>query len=83
LYDLGFVEQHVRLQVYPHVLGSTAEVVQWVRGTTLTRVRKALPPGSDLYDRFVERYTERLLATVGDHQPYFYAFKRILVWARR
>jgi trans-aconitate 2-methyltransferase len=83
LHDLGFAEQHVRLQVYPHVLGSTADVVQWVRGTTLTRIRKSLPPGSDLYDRFVERYTQRLLATVGDHQPYFYAFKRILLWARR
>lgn len=81
LYELGFVEQHVRLQVYGHVLASTADVVQWVRGTTLTRIRRNLP--ADLYDRFVDRYTELLLATVGDHEPYFYAFKRILLWGRR
>jgi len=81
LYDLGFVEQHVRLQVYGHVLASTADVVQWVQGTTLTRIRRTLP--ADLYGRFVDRYTDVLMDAVGDHEPYFYAFKRILLWARR
>ncbi len=40
LFDLGFAEQHVRLQVYPHVLPSSHSVVDWVRGTTLTRFEK-------------------------------------------
>jgi trans-aconitate 2-methyltransferase len=81
LYDLGFTRQHVRLQVYPHVLGSTAEVVEWVKGTSLTRFRAALAP--ELFGAFVERYRARLLEVVGDHHPYLYTFKRILFWARR
>ena len=81
LRDLGFEEQHVRLQVYPHVLGSTADVVEWTKGTALTRFRRVLPPA--LYDEFVDRYRERLLAVLGDRAPYFYAFKRILFRARR
>jgi trans-aconitate 2-methyltransferase len=81
LYDLGFTRQQVRLQVYPHVLGSTREVVEWVKGTSLTRFRNALTPV--LFDDFVERYRARLLAVVGDRGPYLYTFKRILFWGRR
>jgi trans-aconitate 2-methyltransferase len=80
LHDLGFGSQHVRLQVYGHVLASTAEVVEWTRGTTLTRVARGLP--AELFEPFVERYRARLLDVVGDHRPYFYAFKRILLWGR-
>jgi trans-aconitate 2-methyltransferase len=80
LHELGFARQHVRLQVYGHVLASTADVVEWTKGTTLTRFARALPP--NLYDAFVDRYRQRLLEVLGDHQPYFYAFKRILFWAR-
>ena len=78
---LGFVEQHVRLQVYGHHLASTAEVVEWTKGTSLTRFRRALSP--ELFDAFVDRYRTRLLEVLGDHAPYFYAFKRILFWAGR
>lgn len=76
LYELGFEAQSVRLQVYGHLLPSTAAVVEWVKGTTLTRIRSGLP--DDLYAEFLARYTERLLAVLGDRAPYFYAFKRIL-----
>jgi trans-aconitate 2-methyltransferase len=76
LYDLGFGHQHVRLQVYGHVLPSTAAVVEWVKGTSLTRIKQRLP--DDLYDEFLARYTERLVAVLGHRAPYFYAFKRIL-----
>jgi trans-aconitate 2-methyltransferase len=79
--QMGFGEQHVRLQVYGHRMGATADVVEWVKGTTLTRFRERLAP--ELYDDFLARYTEALLAELGDHRPYFYAFKRILFWARR
>ena len=81
LYRLGFVEQHVRLQVYGHVLASTTEVVEWVKGTSLTRFQRLLSP--TMFDAFVDRYRDRLLAELGSHAPYFYAFKRILFWARR
>ncbi|MGD9704503.1 MAG: methyltransferase domain-containing protein [Acidimicrobiia bacterium] len=80
LHDLGFDRQHVRLQVYGHVLPSTASVVDWMTGTSLTRFRRVLPPGR--YDAFVTEYRTRLLADLGDRSPYFYAFKRILMWGR-
>ncbi|GAC1605776.1 MAG: trans-aconitate 2-methyltransferase [Acidimicrobiales bacterium] len=78
--DLGAVDQHVRLQVYGHHLAAIADVVEWVRGTSLTRFARALS-ASD-YERFVARYQEELLRVLGDRRPYFYAFKRILLWAR-
>jgi trans-aconitate 2-methyltransferase len=77
---LGFDDVHVRLQVYGHRLASTADVVEWTKGTTLTRFERALPP--DLYGQFVDRYRERLLATLGEHSPYFYTFKRLLFWGK-
>ena len=77
---LGFERQHVRLQVYGHVLASSAEVVEWVKGTSLTRFKAVL--GAD-HDRFVDEYRRRLVAELGDERPYFYAFKRILLWGRR
>jgi len=80
LFDLGFEHQHVRLQVYPHVLPSTRDVVQWVRGTTLTRFQQRLPV--ELYERFLIDYEAALLAAVGLRQPYFFPFRRILLWGR-
>ena len=80
LYDLGFAQQHVRLQVYGHVLTDTAAVVEWMAGTSLTRFRAALEPA--LYQRFVADYRTQLVALLGDRRPYFYAFKRILLWGR-
>lgn len=77
---LGFTDQHVRLQVYGHHLASTADVVEWTRGTTLTRYERGLPP--DLFTEFVARYRARLLAALGERSPYFYTFKRLLFRAR-
>jgi len=78
--ELGFAQQHVRLQVYGHHLPSGAAVVEWVKGTSLTRFEA--PLGPELFAAFVARYRERLLAELGDRAPYFYAFKRILFWGR-
>jgi trans-aconitate 2-methyltransferase len=77
---LGFTRQHVRLQVYGHHLGSTADVVEWVKGTSLTRFRTRMDDAT--YDAFVDRYRTRLLEVLGDRSPFFYAFKRILFWGR-
>jgi trans-aconitate 2-methyltransferase len=77
---LGAVELSSRLQVYGHHLPSSADVVAWVRGTLLTPFRAALD--DELYERFVADYTGRLVAELGDDEPYLYAFKRILVRAR-
>jgi trans-aconitate 2-methyltransferase len=78
---LGFERQHVRLQVYPHRLPSSSDIVEWVKGTNLTRFEARLSP--ELYAEFLDRYRARLVATVGDRRPYLYTFKRILFWARR
>ncbi|HZP27315.1 MAG TPA: methyltransferase domain-containing protein [Acidimicrobiia bacterium] len=78
--ELGFAEQHVRLQVYGHHLGSTADVVEWTKGTTLTRFERAFPP--ELYERYLDRYRRRLLDVLGDRSPYFYTFKRLLFWGK-
>jgi trans-aconitate 2-methyltransferase len=78
--ELGFAEQHVRMQVYGHHLASTADVVEWTKATTLTRYECGLPP--ELYVEFVDRYRHRLLDTLGDRSPYFYTFKRVLLWGK-
>jgi trans-aconitate 2-methyltransferase len=80
LYELGAREQVVRMEVYGHELDSTVEVVEWVMGTLLTPYRSRLSP--ELFEEFVDRYRELLLEELGDRQPYFYGFRRILCWAR-
>ncbi|MEA3185317.1 MAG: trans-aconitate 2-methyltransferase [Ilumatobacteraceae bacterium] len=80
LYDLGFERQHVRLQVYPHVLPSTRHVVEWVRGTMLTRFERRLEPAA--FEQFVAEYEKELLRVLGEHEPHFFPFRRILMWAR-
>ncbi len=81
LHRLGFREQHVRLQVYPHLLASRDDAVEWVKGSLLTDYRARLSPQD--FDRFLERYREALLARLPDERPFFYPFKRLLLRARR
>lgn len=80
LYSLGAVQQSARLQVYGHLMPSVEAVVEWVRGTLLTPVRARLDDAT--FEAYVARYRERLLAELGQQRPYFYAFSRILCWAR-
>jgi len=80
LHRLGFSKQTVRLQVYGHVLDSARDVIEWVKGTTLTDYEKRL---GDRYAEFLAAYTERLLSVLTDEKPYFFPFKRILMWAVR
>jgi trans-aconitate 2-methyltransferase len=79
LYELGARKQVVRMEVYGHELSSTSDVVEWVMGTLLTPYRTRLSP--ELFAAFVDRYRERLLEELGDREPYFYGFRRILCWA--
>ena len=80
VHDLGATRQHVRLQVYAHMLPSTAAVADWTAGTTLTRVRDVLP--DELWDAYLERYRSRLVEVLGERSPFLYPFKRILLRAR-
>jgi trans-aconitate 2-methyltransferase len=81
LYQLGYGAQHVRLQVYAHVLPGPDDVVEWVKGTLLTAYERRMPEA--LWPRFLARYRERLLAELDPSRPHFYPFKRILLWAQR
>lgn len=81
LYELGFKEQRVRLEVYAHELESAAGVVEWVRGTTLTDYEKRLDP--EIYAEFLAEYRLRLLSDLSDEKPYLFPFKRIHLWGRK
>ena len=81
LYELGYREQIVRLQVYPHELASREEVVEWVKGTRLTDYQKRMP--ADLYALYLERYREKLMARLADRRPFLYTYNRLFLWARK
>jgi trans-aconitate 2-methyltransferase len=81
LNEIGFKQQKVRLQIYGHQLASREEVVEWVKGTMLTDYQKQLSP--ELFDSFLARYRERLMSKLEDRGPFFFPYKRLLIWARR
>lgn len=81
LHALGLAEQHVRLQVYTHLLPGPEDVVEWVKGTKLTAFEQRLPAAS--WPAFLTAYRERLLAVLPAQRPHVYPFKRILLWGRR
>jgi trans-aconitate 2-methyltransferase len=81
LHRVGFREQHVRIQVYGHLLESREQVVEWVKGSLLTDYQKHLGP--ELFVEFAARYRERLLARLADERPYFFTFRRILLWGAK
>ena len=80
LFRLGCAEQHVRLQVYPHVLPGPEAAVDWIRGTLLTAYEARMPAA--LFARFLAEYERRLLATLGDQRPLFFGYPRLLIWGR-
>jgi trans-aconitate 2-methyltransferase len=77
---LGYLSQHVRLQVYLHLLPEPAAIVDWVKGTLLTEYKRRL--SGALYEDFIARYRGLLLADVRDDRPFRFTFKRLLLWAR-
>ena len=81
LFALGFETPRVRLEVYPHVLPDTLGVVEWMKGSVLTPYRARL--SEELYGSLVAEHGRRVVAALGEHSPFFYPFKRILMHARR
>jgi trans-aconitate 2-methyltransferase len=81
LHDAGFAEQRVHLAVYPHVIPSREDVVEWMKGTLLTEYDRHLPPGR--FGAFVDAYRTRLVGRLDDTRPFFFPFKRILCWGQR
>jgi trans-aconitate 2-methyltransferase len=78
---LGLQDQRVHLHVYAHRLESRVGMVDWVKGTMLTDYSRRLTPSE--YQAFLAEYTEALFARVPDERPFFYPFKRILLWATK
>lgn len=78
LHSLGFAAQHVRLQVYTHLLSSTDDVIEWNRGALLTYYQAQV----DDFEPFLAAYRERLLRALGDERPFLYTYDRILLWGR-
>jgi len=77
LHELGYKRQHVRVQIYGHVLDSSRDVVDWVRGALLTDYERRL---GDRFPQFLDRYASRVVEALGDARPFFYTYKRILMW---
>ncbi|BAY89956.1 MULTISPECIES: methyltransferase domain-containing protein [unclassified Tolypothrix] len=78
LYKLGFVKQQVKLQIYGHLLPSREAVLEWYRGTLLTAYETQLD--TQTYERFVARYQQKLFSILPDERPFFFPYKRILIW---
>ena len=81
LHRLGLGEQHVRLQVYAHLLPSREDVVEWVKGTLLNAWLPWLP--EDDRPAFLQEYRDRLLPRLPDERPFLFPFQRILLTGRR
>ncbi len=81
LFRHGFARQRVRFEVYAHALASREDVVEWVRGTTLTDYERRLD--APTFARFLARYRERLGAALPDERPFLYTYRRLFIWARR
>lgn len=81
LFRNGFARQRVRVEIYAHPLGSRDDVVEWVRGTTLTDYQKRLDPPT--FERFLARYREKLALALPEERPFLYTYRRLFVWARR
>jgi trans-aconitate 2-methyltransferase len=80
LFGAGFPDPRVRMVIYPHVLASRDEVVEWMKGTLLTDYVGRLP--AELRDPFVDAYRARLLPLLDAARPFFFPFTRILCWGR-
>ncbi len=81
LFQHGFARQRVRFEIYAHPLASREDVVEWVRGTTLTDYEKRLD--APVFERFLARYREELMAALPDERPFLYTYRRLFLWARR
>jgi trans-aconitate 2-methyltransferase len=78
LHALGFTRQHVRVQVYAHLLEDRTQVVEWMKGALLTDYQRRLSPES--FARFLQRFAAQLLPQLADDRPYLFLQPRLLFW---
>lgn len=77
LYNNKFQMHMCRIEVYGHPMASGLDVIEWAKGTLLTAYRASLTETE--YEKFFNTYKSELLNLIGDG-PYFYAFKRLMLW---
>lgn len=80
LYQLGAEQIEVFEKIYPHILPSADELLEWVKGTALVPYLERLP--ADLQAEWLLRYRQRITEAFPE-APVFYPFKRILISARK
>ena len=80
LFRHGCREITVIEKVYPHVLNSAEEVMEWLSGTTIIPYLERLP--DDMHDIFKRACLEKL-KIIYHSEPFLYPFRRILFSAIR
>jgi trans-aconitate 2-methyltransferase len=80
LFRLGFRDQKVLVRLYGHTLESREGVIEWVKGTLLTHFQSRLSESD--YEEFLSAFSDRLFSALPNDRPFFYPFKRILIWGR-
>lgn len=80
MHSYGFKNPIARVEVYGHAMNSGRDVIEWTKGTLLTHYKTLL--NAEEFDMFLYSYSRSLIAQIGTG-PYYYAFKRILLWGQR
>lgn len=80
LFENGFETQIARVEIYGHPMKSGYDVIEWTKGTLLTSYQAQLSESQ--FTDFLKTYQKALIAEIGDG-PYFYAFKRALLWGKK
>lgn len=80
LFQNGFENQIARLEIYGHAMDSGKDVIEWTKGTLLTGYQSKLDEAQ--FSEFLNTYETELIQEIGEG-PYFYAFKRALLWGRK
>jgi trans-aconitate 2-methyltransferase len=81
LHASGLREPRVEIKVYVHLLADRSQVIEWVKGSTLTWPEERLSP--DGYREFLARYRTRLFLELPDEKPFFFTFRRLFVWGQK
>ncbi len=81
LRDQGFEARRVELRIYGHELPNLDAAVEWLRGTLLRAYADRLD--APMFERFVQDYRRKMHQEIGDAQPFYWPYRRILMWGRR
>ena len=78
-YNCGLTEQLCFIKTYGQARNSVKELIEWSKGTLLTYYQGFL--STEEFGEFLKLYQSRLEKNLGSG-PYFYPFKRIILWGK-